>query len=412
MGEALGREGYELVPFDEAADVYIINTCTVTARTDAESRRLVRRAVRRNGAARVVVTGCYAQVAAGELRDLPGVSLIVGNTEKKGIVELLQGVAGEQRVLVSDIMTEERAEPLSLESFAEHTRAFLQVQNGCDAFCTYCIVPYARGRSRSVPYAEVLAGIRAFAGKGFREVVLTGIHLGAYGLDLAPRRELLELLREVEGEGLVTRLRVGSVEPQEISPPMIDFLAGSKVVCPHLHIPLQSGSDSVLARMGRRYETGFFRQLVERLVSAVPDLCIGLDLIAGFPGESDVEFEEGYRFVEELPVAYFHVFPYSSRPGTAAAAMAGQLPASVIKTRAERLRHLGECKRLSFHRRFIGRELPVLVQGRQKDGLLTGLARNYLPVRFTGDETLANTEVLVTVTAADATEVVGTLSGR
>jgi threonylcarbamoyladenosine tRNA methylthiotransferase MtaB len=412
MGEALGREGYQLVPFDEAADIYIINTCTVTARTDAESRRLVRRAVRRNGAARVVVTGCYAQVAAGELRDLPGVSLIVGNSEKKGIAELLQGLSGEQRVLVSDIMAEERAEPLALESFAEHTRAFLQVQNGCDAFCTYCIVPYARGRSRSVPYAEVLAGISAFAGKGFREVVLTGIHLGAYGLDLTPRRELLELLREVEGEGLVTRLRVGSVEPQEISPPMIDFLAGSKVVCPHLHIPLQSGSDSVLARMGRRYETGFFRQLVERLVSAVPDLCVGLDLIAGFPGESDAEFEAGYRFVEELPVAYFHVFPYSSRPGTAAAAMAGQLPASVIKTRAERLRRLGERKRLSFHRRFIGRELPVLVQGRQKDGLLTGMARNYLPVYFAGDETLANTEVLVTVTAAYATEVAGTLSGR
>jgi len=216
----------------------------------------------------------------------------------------------------------------------------------------------------------------------------------------------------VEEERIVERLRVGSVEPQEISQAMIDFLAASKVICPHLHIPLQSGADSVLGRMGRRYTTGFFRELVARLTASVPDICIGIDLITGFPGESDEEFEAGYRFVEELAVGYFHVFPYSSRPGTAAAAMAGQLPSTVIKARAERLRRLGERKRLLFYQRFIGQELSVLVQGEGTAGLLTGLARNYLPVRFAGEKNLANTEVLVTITTADAAGVCGAQVGQ
>ncbi|HEY5974034.1 MAG TPA: tRNA (N(6)-L-threonylcarbamoyladenosine(37)-C(2))-methylthiotransferase MtaB [Geobacteraceae bacterium] len=409
MTEALGKAGYELVPFGEVADVYIINSCTVTARTDAESRKLIRRAVRRNGAARVVVTGCYAQVAPSELTGLPGVNLVMGNAEKKGIVQLLQELGDEPRVRVADIMAETAAAPLALESFAEHTRAFLQVQNGCDAFCSYCIVPYARGGSRSVPLADVLAGVNGFVTRGFQEVVLTGIHLGGYGRDLVPAVPLHDLLRAIEGQQQVTRLRLGSVEPNEVTDELINFLARSPIACQHLHLPLQSGSDGVLARMNRHYTAAFCRDLVSRLVSAVPDLAIGLDLIAGFPGESQAEFSAGFELVASLPVAFLHVFPYSRRPGTPAAAMADQLPPAVITERAARLRELGEMKKRAFGARFLGRSLPVLVQQADGNGLLTGLSRNYLPVSFPGPAELVNRELTVRLTGVSGSTLHGEL---
>jgi threonylcarbamoyladenosine tRNA methylthiotransferase MtaB len=397
MAENLGREGFRMVPFEDEADIYVINTCTVTARTDAESRKLIRRAGRKNPRARIVVTGCYAQVAFEELRDMPGVDLVLGNVEKKGIAGLLREIGDGPRVLVSDISLEARAEGLALESFAEHTRAFLQVQNGCDAFCSYCIVPYARGRSRSVPPDEVLAGIGSFAAKGFREVVLTGIHLGAYGLDLAPQESLLSLLAAAEGRRLVPRLRVGSVEPTEISDELIAFLAGAATVCRHLHIPLQSGSDTVLARMNRKYSASLFREVVEKLVRAMPDISIGCDIIAGFPGETEDEFDETLRFVEALPIAYLHVFPFSPRAGTPAADMP-QVNGAVIRERAAALRRLSDRKKRAYYQRFLGEELQVLVQERSPDGLLKGLSRTYIPVLLPGDDSLVNSEVTVRVT--------------
>ncbi len=396
MAELLGKEGFRVIPFEERADIYVINTCTVTARTDAESRKLIRRAQRRNPAARIVVTGCYAQVAFDKLQEMPGVDLILGNAEKRGIVGMLREAAGP-RVRVSDISREARAEGLSLESFAEHTRAFLQIQNGCDAFCSYCIVPYARGRSRSVPPEDVLAGIRGFAARGFREVVLTGIHLGGYGLDLAPPTSLRELLASADRERLVPRLRVGSVEPTEISPELIRFLAGAQTVCPHLHIPLQSGSDQVLAAMNRKYTTEQFRSVVADLAAAVPGICLGFDVIAGFPGETEEEFATGFRFIESLPVAYLHVFPFSPREGTPAATMAGQVPSHVVRARAEALRRLSDRKKLAYYREFLGKELPVLVQERDEKGMLRGLARNYVSVTLVGDGAPIGTEVTVRI---------------
>lgn len=398
MAEALGRNGFRIVPFEDEADIYVINTCTVTARTDAESRRLIRRAGRRNPRARVVVTGCYAQIAFELLGEMPGVDLVLGNTEKKGIAGLLQEIGTGPKVQVSNISLEQQAEGANLESFAEHTRAFLQVQNGCDAFCSYCIVPYVRGRSRSVPLAEVLAGIRAFGEKGFKEVVLTGIHLGGYGLDLAPVTGLHALLAAADEQRLVPRLRVGSVEPTEISVQLIDFLARAETVCPHLHIPLQSGSDRVLERMNRRYATELFRGVVEKLVTALPDICIGCDIIAGFPGETDDEFREGLAFVESLPIAHLHVFPFSPREGTPAAIMSGQVNGAVIRERAAALRRVSDRKKREFYSRFLGKELQVLVQERTPDGLLKGLSRNYIPVALAGKDALLNNEVTVRIT--------------
>ena len=340
MTESLEQDGYRIVPFSAEADIYLINSCTVTAKTDAESRRLIRRAQRQNPCARIVVTGCYAQMAGAELLQIPGVNLVLGNSEKRDIAGFLKGIDDTPRSVVADISREKSGEGTRLESFAEHTRAFLQVQNGCDSRCAYCIVPYARGASRSVPPDEALDGMASFAAKGFKEIVLTGIHLGGYGIDLTPPTDLLGLLVLARESGVVKRLRIGSVEPTEVSKELVAFLATSEIVCPHLHLPLQSGSDGVLSRMNRGYTTALYREVVDGLVRAVPDICIGTDVIAGFPGETDREFAETCSFLESLPLAYLHVFPFSPRPGTPAAVMTPQLHSRTIKERAEALRLL------------------------------------------------------------------------
>lgn len=402
MTQALEQNGYSMVPFSDRADIYVINSCTVTAKTDAESRRLIRRATRLNPEARVVVTGCYAQMNAEELLKLAGVNLILGNSEKKDIVGFLEGLNDQPRAVVSDISLEKTGETAPLETFAEHTRAFLQVQNGCDARCAYCIVPYARGASRSVAVQEALDGMAAFAAQGFQEIVLTGIHLGAYGLDLAPPTDLLGLMQKAQEQGVARRLRIGSVEPTEVSRQLIDFMARSPMACPHLHLPLQSGSDGVLARMNRGYDTALFREVVQSLASAMPEVCIGSDVIAGFPGESDQEFDETYRFIDSLPLAYLHVFPFSQRPGTPAATMTPQVHPKAIKERAEALRVLSERKKSDYAAGFVGRELQVLVQKGEK-----GLSRNYLTVLIEESKGLVNREVTVQVTGAKGGELTG-----
>ncbi|UFS71290.1 tRNA (N(6)-L-threonylcarbamoyladenosine(37)-C(2))-methylthiotransferase MtaB [Geomonas sp. RF6] len=404
MTEALQKDGFCIVPFTDPADIYIINSCSVTAKTDAESRRLIRKGMKQNPSARIVVTGCYAQLSAAEILDL-GVHLVIGNSEKRDLVRILREADGEPRALVGDISEQQSEDGLALETFAEHTRAFLQVQNGCNASCAYCIVPKARGRSRSVAPERVLEGVAAFAAKGFREVVLSGIHLGAYGLDLSPATDLLALLKEIEKQGVIGRLRIGSVEPTEMTPELISFVTASPIVCQHLHIPLQSGSDAVLERMNRGYEKALFREVTESLAQSSPDICIGADVIAGFPGESDEEFEEGYTFLESLPLAYLHVFPFSSRPGTPAATMKPQVPAATIKERALRLRQLSDRKKESYYRSFLGRTVQVLIQKEQKG--VRGLSRNYIPVQIEGVEPPQNSEVSVLVTRVQGDHLVG-----
>ncbi|GAM07974.1 threonylcarbamoyladenosine tRNA methylthiotransferase MtaB [Geobacter sp. OR-1] len=398
MIESLEQSGFAVVPFEEPAEFYVINTCTVTARTDAESRKLVRRAKRRNPAARIIVTGCYAQVAPEQLSAMAEVELVIGNEEKRRLPELLTAAGTPQRVLVSDIGGLSETAGLQLSSFSEHTRAFLQIQNGCDSFCSYCIVPYARGRSRSVAAEEVLDGVARLAAEGFREIVLTGIHLGCYGRDLSPPNSLLRLLQKIEKQRAVERLRLGSLEPQDITPELLDFIAASGLIAPHLHLPLQSGSDAVLSRMNRRYGGSGFRDLCLRAVARVPDLCLGFDVIAGFPGETVADFSATVQLIEDLPVAYLHVFPFSSRPGTAAAAMPGHLQSSVVTARAEQLRNLGERKKLQYQSRFAGRTLEALVLQRSGDRLWHGLTPNYLSVCFESDEDLGNRIVPVRVT--------------
>ncbi|MDD2582188.1 MAG: tRNA (N(6)-L-threonylcarbamoyladenosine(37)-C(2))-methylthiotransferase MtaB [Desulfuromonadaceae bacterium] len=395
MIEQLKAAGYLVVPFTEPSDIYIVNSCTVTARTDAETRRLIRRARRLNPEARIVATGCYAQVSPGELEMMPELDSVLGNQEKQNISILLESTDHS----VSDIAAISQADPLKLTSFAEHTRAFLQIQNGCNSFCAYCIVPYARGRSRSVSPNDILRGVRDLAANGFKEIVLTGIHLGAYGLDLSPPISLTALVREIDTEFIMPRLRIGSIEPNEVSEELLKLMATSQNICPHLHLPLQSGSDAVLSRMGRPYTSAAFRNLTARISAAMPDAFIGADVIAGFPGETEAEFEETARLCEELPFSDLHVFPYSTRPGTRAAGMPGHVPAHVVTGRAARLRGIAKLKKAAFLERFVGRELDILVQGYDEaTGSCRGLSRNYINASFPGKKSHVNEEVAVCVT--------------
>jgi threonylcarbamoyladenosine tRNA methylthiotransferase MtaB len=387
IAEALAARGMTLVPFEEVADGYIINTCTVTGRTDYQSRQLIRRAIRKNPAAAVLVTGCYAQRTPEEIARIPGVRFITGNAEKEQIPDILCEMTTDvPRILVCDIRKEKAISRLGATVFPGHTRAFLKIQDGCDVFCSYCIVPHTRGASRSLPPEEVLERITSISRAGYREIVLTGIHLGAWGRDLTPRVDLATLVRSVVDGCAVERLRLSSIEPRELNEEIIALIGTSGTVCRHLHIPLQSGDDGILAAMRRDYDAAFFRDLVCKLHATVPGIAVGIDVMAGFPGETEEAFANTLRLVEEMSLAYLHVFPYSRRPGTPAATMAGQLPEEEKKRRAERLRAVGAEKRQAFAEKFIGTPLQVLVEGRtdKNTGYPVGFSDNYIPVAVRG----------------------------
>lgn len=382
MEEKLRLAGYELVDFSEGADLVVVNTCSVTAATDSQSRNLIRRARRMNLDCRVIVTGCYAQIDPESLRAIPGVAVVLGNEEKQDLLRYLDEEEQAQIVEVSDIRSSGDSVPLTLSAFTERSRAFVQIQNGCDAFCSYCIIPYARGSSRSMPPDQVVKQVLALQQKGYPEVVFTGIHIGGYGRDLEPSTSLTELLRLVEEQSEIPRLRLGSVEPTEIPDQLLELMAASSRICPHLHIPLQSGDDRVLQRMNRHYTARFFHELVQKAHTKLSEAAIGLDVIAGFPGESEAEFDHTCRLLESLPISHLHVFPYSRRSGTPAAEAADQLPGDLIKQRAAVLRGIGERKNRQFCERFIGRILEVVVEAGEQEGFSRGLSRNYLSIMF------------------------------
>jgi threonylcarbamoyladenosine tRNA methylthiotransferase MtaB len=392
--EMLDKSIYVSVPFTAKADCYIINTCTVTGRTDYQSRNLIRRAIRTNPGACIIVTGCYAQVAPHDLAGIPGVTIVAGNVEKDHIPRLMERlVSRDPQLHVSDIRKAGKFSGLNPSTFAGHTRAFLKIQDGCNSFCSYCIVPYARGQSRSLPYMDALKEIETLAGSDYREIVLTGIHLGVYGQDLAHPSNLCEIMQYVDKNRLVGRLRLSSIEITEISDDMIRLIAEGTTLCKHLHIPLQSGDDMILSAMKRNYDAAFFKNRLEVIAQAIPDIALGLDVMVGFPGEGEKEFDSTLRLIAELPIAYLHVFPYSERPGTVASGLPGKVDERVKKRRSEILRKLGREKRNSFARRFVGKKLSVLIENKKdKDtGLMKGFSDNYIPVVVeNGNSSLVN----------------------
>jgi len=395
MIEQFKNAGYSIVPFTEPADLYVVNSCTVTARTDAETRRLIRRAKRLNKNARIVATGCYAQVSPDELSKMPEVDAVLGNSEKFDLAAIEKSESSR----VGNIAAEIEIQPLRLTSFAEHTRAFLQIQNGCDSFCAYCIVPFARGRSRSAPPEEALSAIGSLRNNGFKEVALTGIHLGGYGRDLTPKYSLEDLVRRILEETNLPRLRIGSVDPNEFGENLISLCASSPRLCRHFHIPLQSGCDSVLRRMERPYASADYHNLLNAIINAMPDVFIGSDVIAGFPGESEEEFETTCAFIEEMPFSNLHIFPYSKRPGTKAASMSGQIAPNIISRRAAKLREIAARKLGNFLGNMIGRNIMVLGERYDESSrMVRGLSREYAQAEFPGSPEDINTERIVTVT--------------
>ncbi len=391
--EILKEHGYVEVPYDEKADVYIINTCTVTSRSDSDSRNYIRRAIRRNKEAIIIAAGCYPQTNAEELLSIEGIDYIIGNEEKADIIELIkEGKRERPRVLVSEPKAT-GFKRLKAYSFPGHTRAFLKIQDGCNYACSYCIVPKARGRSRSLDPDYVIEDIIRLKENGYKEVVLTGINLGTYGLDLTPRYTLSKLLRRIEDLKVVNRIRLSSIEPGEINEELREFLSSSRVVCNHLHIPMQSGDNKILRLMNRNYTAGFFKDLIEDLKKRIEGLCIGIDVIVGFPGEGEKEFENTYNFIKDLPIGYMHIFPYSPRKGTLSYGLPALDPKEV-KRRVKLLRSLDEEKRRNFLKESLGKEALLLVE-KKVNGMYKGLTRNYIRALVYSEADLTNLELPV-----------------
>ena len=403
MSLELENAGFRPVAFPSFADAYIINTCTVTAFADFQGRQLVRRAFRINPHARVIVTGCLAQTQPQVPAALGGVAVVAGNDHKHLIAQLLSRPAGDfPLVLAGDIFEQKNFPHLPAAGITGRTRAFFKIQDGCDDFCSYCIVPYARGKSRSLPVAGVCDGVRHFVRQGCSEIVLTGIHLGNYGQDLVPPTGLAGLLETLLSQNNNVRFRLSSIEPLEVTDDLLALFGRHENLCPHLHIPLQSGDDTILKKMKRSYDRDFFRSLINRVSLGVPDIAIGADVMVGFPGEGEKEFAQTLSLLEELPLAYLHVFPYSERPGTAAFGLPRKVPDKIKKERAAMLRTLGAGKREAFLQKFLGRTLPVLVEGSsgKNNGPAKGFSHNYLPVVLGRDTAgRANTIVRVKITA-------------
>lgn len=404
--------GWTAADRDGHLDLHIINTCAVTGRAAMQGRGAVRRAIRNHPDARIVVTGCYAQIDPSAFQKISGVHDIIGHPDKHRIAEILTRPGSEPppRMVVGDVGRERAFPDYRVTAHGGRGRPVLKVQDGCDAFCTYCIVPHARGRSRSMLPATVIDHLRRLSARGFREAVLSGIHLGAYGQDFSPAVDLAELLDAVAAARPITRVRLSSIEPLELTDEIIGRVADADVFCPHFHIPLQSGDNEILARMHRPYTVEAFRDRVRRIREALPQpggAAIGVDVLAGFPGESESAFANTCRCIEALPVSYLHVFPFSPRPGTPAARYGNRVPDAEIRKRCRIIRSLGEAKRTRFYREQVGTETTVLVLQRTGPDRLTGIGGNYLPVELPGWAGEPGDLVSVRVVAAEGGAVTG-----
>ena len=403
LRQDLESKGNIIVPFDAEADVYIINTCSVTAKTDYQCRQVIRSATRRSQGAKVVVTGCYAATRPEEIKKIPGVSLVVGNREKAAIPDRIKDF---ENVLINAVQAP--SAPVSVSTVHKRTRGFLKIQDGCDNRCSYCIVPIARGSSRSADPEEVYREFRRLVASGCPEIVLSGIHIGTYGSDLSERLGLSDLIRSLVSMRGTSRIRLSSIEPNEINQDILVFV--DKGLCRHLHIPLQSGDDFILKAMKRNYTSGFYRDLLADIAKQVPGIALGADVMVGFPGEGEREFENTFDLVKESPLTHLHVFSYSPRPGTPAAVMKGQVPDAVKKARSEKLRALGVKKNCEFMQHFVGAELKVVVEDKKNTntGLLTGLSDTYIRLEISGaNESHIGKEISVRVCSGEKTGVFG-----
>ena len=397
--ENFKEAGYEVVEFHEFADVYVVNTCTVTHLSDRKCRQMLRKTKKINPDSILVAMGCYAQIAGDKIKDqVEEIDIIVGTDKRQQIVELVEAFDREKHEtisVVSNIMDVREFEEMTVSHIGERTRVYVKVQEGCNNYCTYCIIPYTRGRIRSRKEDQVYDEVKRLAGLGFKEIILTGIHVLAYGKDLGDTN-LIQLLKRVHDIEGVERIRMSSIEPIAINEEFIEALRVMPKVCHHFHLSLQSGSDTVLKRMNRKYTTDEYAESVEALRALWPDVAITTDIIVGFPGETDEEFEETLEFVKRVKLSQIHIFPYSAREGTPAARRTDQISPEVKEKREKALAAEEKILRKAFMDQFMGQEMEVLFE-KHHEGYVAGYTSNYLRVQVSGDETLENTIGMVKI---------------
>ena len=374
--EIFKNHGYEIVPFDEKADVYVINTCSVTNTSDQKSRKIIREATKKNKDAIVVVMGCYSQVKYNEAKDIPGVSIVIGNNNKSEIIDLVEEYKKNKKQIVKITnLSDAIFENMNLDKYETHTRAFVKVQDGCNNYCSYCIIPYTRGNVRSKPLNKVIEEVTNLAKNGYKEVVLTGIHTGHYGLDLE-NTDFSDLLRELEKIDGFERIRISSVEIKELNDKFMETLKESKKIVNHIHIPLQSGSDTILKLMNRRYDMNEFINSIEKIRKIRPGIAITTDVIVGFPGETDELFNETVESIKKIGFTELHVFPYSKREGTVAAKMSNQIDGNIKKDRVRKLLSVSDVLKRKYYESLIGTNEELLTE-KYEDGYLIGHLSNY-----------------------------------
>jgi len=395
IARQLTDAGYDKVSFDDRADIYVINTCSVTENADRECKLHVKRAMKANPEGLVVVVGCYAQLKPEEISQITGVDLVLGAKEKFNILSYLDDLEkSESEGVVHSCEIEETDFFIGSYSIGDRTRAFLKVQDGCDYKCTYCTIPLARGISRSDTIENVLKNAREIAERDIKEIVLTGVNIGDYGKgEFGNKRHehtFLDLISELDQVEGIERIRISSIEPNLLKDESIELVSKSKSFVPHFHIPLQSGSDDLLKKMKRRYLTKLYNDRVNKIREVMPDAAIGVDVIVGFPGETEELFMETYNFLNELPISYLHVFTYSERENTEAVGMQGVVPIPERKKRNKMLRILSEKKKMAFYQTQLGKTLPVLWEHENKDGKMYGFTENYVRVQKDFDQALVN----------------------
>lgn len=387
--ELFKNKGYEIVPFEEKADVYVINTCSVTNTSDQKSRKIIREAVKRGKDAIVVVMGCYSQIKYLEAASIPGVSIVIGTNNKSKIIDLIEEYKKDRKQIVKIFdLKDIKFENMNLDKFENHTRAFVKIQDGCNNYCTFCIIPYARGNVRSKEKDLVIKEISTLAENGYKEVVLTGIHTGHYGQDLE-NTDFSDLLRELEKIDKLKRIRISSVESKELNEKFMDTLRDSKKIVNHIHIPLQSGSDTILKAMNRRYKMEDFYKKIDEIRSIRPNIAITTDVIVGFPGETDELFDETVDSIMKIGFTELHVFPYSPREGTPAAKMKNQVDGNVKKERVRKLINLSELLKNKYYSNLVGTTEELLVE-KYIDGYLVGHLTNYGLCKVKSDKELLN----------------------
>jgi len=406
IARSFEEEGYQRVDFDEPADIYVINTCSVTENADKQFKQIVRKALKTNPKAFLAAVGCYAQLKPEELASVDGVDLVLGAKEKFNITQYIDDLTKNNEGVVHSCEISETDFYVGSYSIGDRTRAFLKVQDGCDYKCTYCTIPMARGISRSDTIENIIANAKKISDKGIKEIVLTGVNIGDYGKGEFGNKkhehtflELVQALDKVEG---IERLRISSIEPNLIKDETIDFIAQSDSFVPHFHIPLQSGSNEILKKMKRRYLRELYVSRVAKIREVMPDACIGVDVIVGFPGETDEHFLETYYFLNDLDISYLHVFTYSERDNTEAVLMDGVVPDAVRAKRSKMLRGLSAKKRNAFYTSQLGKEKTVLFESDNKQGYIHGFTENYVKVKAPWDPSLVNTLHKVKLTKIDA----------